>query len=357
MKYVTVLIFLLLISCNKAESKKEAEMDLTKPVTSIEIEQLSIDSISIRALQYKNGKYWYGSGNSKYGFYEPQTDQLLERAVDSLNQAHQFRSIAVLKDRTLILLAGSPGDLYSINHDTLKEELIFSHTHEGVFYDSMVFKDDQTGFIMGDATELNGSKCLEILKTTDGGESWKRISCDNLPAVTEGGGAFAASNSNIAVQVDHVWIATGGKVSRVWKSINAGESFTAYETPMAAGGIMTGIFAMDFYDKNRGVIIGGNWEDKSNNSKNLAVTTDGGRTWQLVSKGSGVGYCSDIQFIPDGKGEELLATGSEGIWFSPDFGESWIKLSNEGFYTAAMESSTTGVLAGNHRMVRFELKR
>ena len=74
-----------------------------------------------------------------------------------------------------------------------------------------------------------------------------------------------------------------------------------------------------------------------------------------MADGSGPGYCSDIAFIPNTNGLELLAVGSPGIWWSGNQGVDWIELSGTGFYTVSFADATHGMLAGNNTLTSFEL--
>jgi photosystem II stability/assembly factor-like uncharacterized protein len=57
-----------------------------------------------------------------------------------------------------------------------------------------------------------------LIKTTDGGNSWKKISCANLPKIIEGEAAFATSNTNLIVKEKSIFMVSGGKKSRVFVS-------------------------------------------------------------------------------------------------------------------------------------------
>jgi hypothetical protein len=70
---------------------------------------------------------------------------------------------------------------------------------------------------------------------------------------------------------------------------------------------------------------------------------------------NGPGYCSDIIFIPETDGKELLAVGSEGIWWSGTEGVLWKKLTDIGFYTVRMVNSKEGYLAGRNKVSKFKL--
>jgi hypothetical protein len=101
----------------------------------------------------------------------------------------------------------------------------------------------------------------------------------------EGEGAFAASNSCIAilpVASDlNVWFATGGKVARVFHSADRGQSWEVADTPIVHGAESAGIFSIAFRDALHGVIAGGDYKRPNDDGPNLAFTEDGGKTWKL----------------------------------------------------------------------------
>ncbi len=360
-KYIAYIIFCctVLTSCKqttRSYPSEEAKTLSSRENINLEITLLESDSTSIRALQFEDSTYYFAGSKGNYGSYSMKNDSIKKGVILNDTVDLEFRSIAVTENFTYLLNAGAPAFIYKINHDNEEVLKVYQENGEGVFYDSLKFWDDEEGIAMGDPTSQTDKKCISILKTYDGGESWKKIDCTNLPEFIEGEAGFAASNSNISIVGDHVWIATGGKAARVFHSADRGESWVAHKTPIVAGQEMTGIFAMDFYDENRGVIIGGNWSEKDNNNFNKAITTDAGKTWKLMDQGNGPGYCSDILFIPDTDGQELLAVGTPGIWWSGDQGESWKKLSDEGFYTVAMKDRSNGMLMGYSKIASFTLQ-
>ena len=119
---------------------------------------------------------------------------------------------------------------------------------------------------------------------------------------------------------------------------------------------MTGIYTVDFYDNHHGIIMGGNWEKKSENYKNKAVTTDGGKNWKLVADHQVPGYISSVQYVPDSGGKKLVAVSTEGIYFSEDSGDSWKKISNKGFYALRFQNAGTAWLSGNGIIAKMTLK-
>ncbi|MEM6298838.1 MAG: oxidoreductase, partial [Bacteroidota bacterium] len=105
---------------------------------------------------------------------------------------------------------------------------------------------------------------------------------------------------------------------------------------------------VDFWDEKRGIIFGGDWNDKARNTKNKALTQDGGKTWQLVGEGKHPGYRSCVQYLDK---DELIAVGSTGISYSGDAGKTWRSISEEGFYTARYCPCSKVIwLAGHKKM-------
>ncbi|WP_194852568.1 WD40/YVTN/BNR-like repeat-containing protein [Nonlabens antarcticus] len=343
-------LFIMLSSC-KTEQEKEVSLE---EVSSIEITSISNDSISIRALERAGNGFWFAGSKGAYGSIADSTMQVSKGSVVYKDyQPLEFRSIAVTSSFTFILTAGNPGLIYRISHENDSLALVYEEIGETVFYDSMKFWNDTDGVALGDPQE----DCFTVLITNDGGESWNKISCDVLPKIKKGEAAYAASNSNIELQGDQIWIVTGGMASRVLHSADRGKSWEVLETPIVKGGEMTGIYAIDFYDENLGAIMGGDWNQKDESTSNKAITKDGGKTWNLLSDGKGPGYNSDISFVPGTGGNELIAVGSPGIWWSGDQGTSWKKLSDQGFYTVSFKDSNSGMLAGSNQISSFQLIR
>ncbi len=291
---------------------------------------------SIRAIEVLDEKtVWFAGSGGQYGFTE---DAGVSWTIDSIKTdslVPHFRSIARTKEAMFLLSIASPALLYKTVDKGKNWEVVYRENHPDIFYDSMAFWDDKEGIAMGDPTE----GCLSVILTKDGGDSWQKIPCEQLPPTAEGEAAFAASNSNIALYGDNVWLVSGGKKARVFHSSDRGQTWAVYDTPIVQGGKMTGIFSTHFYDENTGIIFGGNWEKKEQQTKNKAITKDGGRTWQLVGEGQHPGYRSCVQYLPLGKGKQLLAIGSPGISYSQDGGNSWKTISDKGFYTVRFSPS------------------
>jgi photosystem II stability/assembly factor-like uncharacterized protein len=216
----------------------------------------------------------------------------------------------------------------------------------------MAFWNNKEGIAMGDPT----NNCISIIITRDGGKTWEKLSCDLLPEVIEGEAAFAASNSNIAIEGDKTWILSGGMNSRVYFSPDKGDTWKVFDTPLLDGKATTGGYTMDFYDENFGIILGGDYTNPGGNTGNKAITKDGGKTWKLIAEGQEPAYKSSVRFIPNSGGEKIIATGFSGISISKDSGENWEEISKEGFYTLRFKNDSVAYAAGKGRIAKLTFR-
>ena len=263
-----------------------------------------------------------------------------------------FRALAITNENVFVLSIANPAVLYKIGfngNEATNIEEVYVEKGEKVFYDSLAFWNDKEGIAMGDPTQ----DCLSILITRDGGNSWNKVDCSLLPKTEEGEAGFAASNTNIAIFEDHVWIASGGKRARIFHSADKGKTWKVYNTPILQGKAMTGIYSIRFYNDKIGVIFGGDWESKSFNEGNKAITKDGGKTWKLIANGQGPGYRSSVAFVPNSNGNGIVAVGSPGISYSKDAGDSWKELSKEGLYAIEFVNDSVAFGSGQNRIVKL----
>lgn len=334
-----------------ASCKKEIEIDYN----SVKITPVFIDSLSIRAIQpVDEDRVWFAADKGKVGLIDGDTPKLaLIKYEDTLLH---FRSIATTSDAVFVMSIASPAILYKIGFngsEATNIEEVYIESGEAVFYDSMKFWNNSEGIAIGDP--IDG--CMSIIITRDGGNTWVKLPCDVLPKAEKGEGAFAASNSNIAVFGNHAWVATGGKKSRVMHTADKGMTWEVFDTPILQGKAMTGIFSIDFFDETNGIVFGGNWEDKAFNEGNKAITQNGGKTWKLLANGKDPGFRSAVKYIPGTNGQGIVAVGTPGISFSGDGGKTWKELSKEGFFAIEFVNDTVAFASGSNRISKLVFRK
>lgn len=322
-----------------------------KDFKTVSVETIFSDSISIRAITLMGKNLAFSGSDNTYGFFNAGDGSVRSSriGIDSVNT--EFRAVATTSSDFFMLGVDDPALLFKTG-DQGKMELAYMEEGEGVFYDAMAFWNEREGIAMGDPT----GDCLSVIITRNGGRSWQKLPCAALPAAEKGEAAFAASNTNIAIVGEHTWIATGGVRSRIFYSPDKGETWEVYDTPVVQGEPTQGMYSLDFYNEELGFAIGGDYTKPEENTANKLRTTDGGKTWQLVGAGIDPGYLSCVQYIPGRKGQELVAVGFQGIWFSNNGGALFSRISDEPFYTIRFDSDTTAYAAGNGRIAKLTFR-
>ena len=337
----------------------------TNPISSVQIEPIYNDeTLSIRALDFNDEYIFYGSSNhiGKRALgkeFNSSASQLKVshgknhfKYVQNFNDAPMhFRAIEEVNGDLFAISIGNPARLYKLRQKAKRLDLVYEEMHEKVFYDAISFWNNDEGMAIGDPTE----DCMSVIITRNGGETWKKLSCNNLPKIKNGEAAFAASDSNISIVGNHTWVATGGKASRVLYSPDKGKTWRAFDTPIVQGQETTGMYSIDFYDAHNGFAIGGDYTKPDNSVNNKIRTVDGGKTWQVVSNGN-LGYRSCVQYIPNSDAKELVAVGFKGIDYSNDSGTSWKHLSDEGFYTIRFLNDSVAYAAGKGRLSKLTFR-
>lgn len=358
--YLFIIISFLMFSCSmdkkiiiENEFKKDS-ISIYSKIAKVAIDTLLNETISSRAIQIDSDKVWYAGNKGKIGsILLSNKDVKYNGIIQRENFNIEFRSIAQTSNDIFILSVANPALLYRINKKSKEIQLVYQEKHEKVFYDSMQFLNNKEGFAIGDPTE----DCPSFIKTIDGGKTWEKITCQNLPKFDDGEAFFAASNTNLILRNNTMFMVSGGKKSRVGVSTDKGENWEIYDTPIIQGGTMTGAFCADFYNEYIGIIAGGDYEKPLQNSQNKAITKDGGKTWKLVANNEGFGYASCIQYIPKSEGKGIVEVGANGIFFSNDSGESWTKIGEDkDLLTFRFIDERTAIATGKNRIVRLVFK-
>lgn len=198
-----------------------------------------------------------------------------------------FRGVVAFSADEAFLMSAGPGEQSRIYHTTdagRHWQLQFTNTNPKGFFDSIAFWDRTHGIVLGDPIPDETGKLKFELLVTEDGQTWHPMPAGQIPPALAGEGAFAASNSSLAILAPNdpnIWFATGGKAARVFHSSDRGQTWQVFDTPIIRGADSQGIFSIAFRDPTHGVVAGGDYKHPELHGPNLAFTYDGGKTWTL----------------------------------------------------------------------------
>ncbi|MCP3800774.1 YCF48-related protein [Allokutzneria sp. A3M-2-11 16] len=239
----------------------------------------------------------------------------------------QFRDIHAFDDQRAVVLSigeGADSRVYRTSDGGRSWQLAFQNAEPKAFYDCLTFFDSRNGIALSDPV---GGK-FRILSTSDSGRSWTVLPDKGMPPALAKEAAFAASGQCLVSSGRRdAWFATGGgERSRVFHTADRGRTWQVSESPVAASE-SAGIFGMAFTGKRHGIAVGGDFANATGAST-VALTSDGGRTWQTGPNQLG-GYRSGIAV----RTSSVLAVGPTGSDVSRDGGRTWTRLDEGSFDT------------------------
>jgi len=261
-----------------------------------------------------------------------------------------FRDIEVISPGTIILMsagAGKSSRIYKSADNGKTWKVVYQNSYPDGFLDTIEFWDKKNGIAIGDP--VYGK--FNILLTTDGGNSWKEPQKNNIPDAFPGEAQFAASGTCISVIGESVaWIGTGGTKSRILKTTDGGTIWKVFPSPMLHGKSSTGIFSIHFIDKNKGIVVGGNYLHEKNRDSTSAFSIDGGKTWELNSSGN-LPYQSSVKSFKFNNEIFYISTGTAGTFYTEDL-KNWLTVVETGFHCISVSEKDNSIwLAGSNGRV------
>jgi photosystem II stability/assembly factor-like uncharacterized protein len=198
--------------------------------------------------------------------------------------------------------------------------------------ESIFFIDQNIGWAVGEAISSNNDHYGIILKTTDGGTHWEHQALFDSGAIRDV--HFVDENNG--------WVV--GESVKILNTTDGGESWFEQDC-----GQFTGmLFALDMVNENVGWAAGPDGA--------ICKTTDGGETW--VSKNVWSIDFSDIDFIDENKGW-AVGMRSDGVFMTTDGGETWehkwfdLVRSDQGFHSVHFVDENHGWAVGKYGLIVY----
>jgi len=263
-------------------------------------------------------------------------------------EKRDFRDIEAFDSSTAIAMAvDNPEVIVKTTDGGATWKKVFERSMQGMFLDAMDFKNKKEGICVGDPLDMKQTKTKQfyLIRTFDGGDSWKEISANEMPAAQPGEAIFAASGTNISFLdkpgFEYAFV-TGGSVSNFHLMGSAGKQNKVVKIPIVQGKETTGTFSMATGKHNDIYCIGGDYKAPEDTFYNYYYSVNDGITWSSAIVPPS-GYRSCIRIINN---KTLISCGLTGVDYAQNGQKEWKKVSTESFNVCMVSKGKQVFFAG-----------
>jgi photosystem II stability/assembly factor-like uncharacterized protein len=282
---------------------------------------------SLRGLSVVNDKIVWASGSGGTIGRSTDSGKTWKWLTVKGFEKRDFRDIEAFDaTKAIIMAVDAPAYILKTVDGGETWKVVYENKTEGMFLDAMEFWNDQSGIVIGDPV---GGKVF-IARTFDEGNTWKELPEKYKPAVDSGEAFFAASGTNVRVlDKDEAVMVSGGVSSRLFiRDVKT-------TLPLLQGSETTGANSIAVLDRkkyrggNTMIVVGGDFNKPQSDSLNCFISTDRGQSWKAPAQGP-KGYRSCVEYINK---ETAITCGLNGVDISADGGNTWRSIATEGFHT------------------------
>jgi photosystem II stability/assembly factor-like uncharacterized protein len=250
-----------------------------------------------------------------------------------------FRDIHAFDSNTAIIMGvDNPAYILKTKDGGQTWKQVYTKNQTGMFLDAMDFRGNE-GICIGDPIAVGGGgrKFFFIIRTKDAGETWEQEPLYKMPPARDGEAVFSASGTNIAMldskDYDYAFV-SGGLASNFYMIGKEGKPNKGYPININQGIESAGAFSMATDGKKKFYCIGGDYKLPFQAYDNMLWTTDEGESWRSPNVAPPNGYRSCIRIID---GEKMVACGSKGVDIckSPN---NWSNVTKDGGFNVCMVS-------------------
>lgn len=335
-KIGTAFLFLLFFTHSLAQKKEIPKLEVLTSGTKTSLRGLSVVSDAIAWVSGSNGAVGRTTdGGKNWKWF-----------VVKGFEKNDFRDIEAFDATTAVIMSvGEPAYILRTVDGGETWKVVYENKTKGMFLDAMEFWNEDAGIVVGDP--INNK--FFIIRTFDGGRSWQEVPEKNRPVADSGEACFAASGTNVrALDNDEAVFVSGGLSSRVYIRGNK------TKLPVVQGGETTGANSVAVWNRykkkggNQLVVVGGDFNKPGNDSLTCCYSTNRGKSWRLP-RTAPHGYRSCVEYLDR---RVLVSCGLNGVDYSVDNADSWQWISKESFNTCRISKiGRTVYLAGNNGKV------
>ena len=301
--------------------------------------QTSNSTASLRGVIAVDSKIVWASGSG--GTYLLTTDGGAVWTAGKVPGAERldFRAVWAFDARTAFLVSIGSGEssrIYKTEDAGANWKLLFTNPDKDGFFDGIACWTRARCIVAGDPVDGQ----TVIFTTADSGATWQR---QNTAPAAGKEGAFAASNSSLAILPGgHVWLGT--TLAHVLHSADYGVTWTASQTLIRHDSGNSGIFSVYIADARHAIAVGGDYSKPADPKDNLALSSDGGQTWNIHVQGQPAGFRSAVTYVA--KKNAWIATGTSGSDISLDNGVTWRTFDTGNFNALSFAPDGSGWAVG-----------
>lgn len=275
---------------------------------------------SLRGLSVVSNKIIWASGSAGTVALSTDSGKNFNWLAVKGYEKTDFRDIEAWDEKTAIIMGiDSPGIILKTVDGGLSWRLVYSNNAKGIFLDAMDF-NGKKGVVVGDP--LDGY--FFMANTTNRGNTWQVVKQQNKIAAAKGEAAFASSGTNIRLLKNGTTVfVSGGVESNMY--INSKKILI----PILQGEETTGANSVAVKNNNVFMVVGGDFNKKDSTYKNCIITSKG-VTFCVEPNKKPTGYRSCVEYI---LGEKWITCGLNGVDISTDGGVNFIKISGFSFNT------------------------
>jgi photosystem II stability/assembly factor-like uncharacterized protein len=235
-------------------------------------------------------------------------------------EQRDFRDIEAFDEKKAIIMAvDTPAIILKTIDGGKTWKKVFEDKRPGMFLDAMEFWNELSGIVIGDP--IDGR--IFIARTFDGGTTWQGLPEANYPNAKNGESFFAASGTNVTKRnKQEAVFVTGGLVSRLFIRDQS------IELPFTKGSNTIGANSVAVNKKGNMIIVGGDYKDVANRDNACFIYNhkENKISSPMITP---YGYRSCVIYLTESK---AITCGSSGIDISEDGGVTWKNISSTGYH-------------------------